>query len=433
MASVGGTCLDVAGNAAAPSLLLKYDATAPQASATASRPADFGGWFNHALTVNFAATDATSGPASCPAPKSYSGPDDAAASVGGTCLDVAGNAATPSLTLKYDATAPQATATPTRPANANGWYNAPVPVGFAGTDATAGLASCEAQKTYSGPDSALAAVVGSCQDQAGNTGAASFGLKYDATVPQTTATPSRQPNAKGWFNAAMSVGFSATDALSGVDSCAAAKNYAGPDVASVVLSGSCLDKAGNSQPAAYTVKYDATNPVATATASRPPNANGWYRAPLDVSFAATDLMSGFESCDGVKSYAGPDTASTAVGGACRDNAGNSATASVQLKYDATDPVATAAASRQPNALGWYRTPLTSASRARTRCRGPLPAPRPRVTAGRTTRRLSSAEPAWTEREMTALRRWRSSTTRPAHRRPSRLRGSPTRTAGSTLH
>jgi len=40
--------------------------------------------------------------------------------------------------------------------------------------------------TYSGPDSATAAVKGSCTDIAGNVGKASFALKYDATKPTVT-------------------------------------------------------------------------------------------------------------------------------------------------------------------------------------------------------------------------------------------------------
>ena len=360
-ASVTGTCLDVAGNAATPSLLLKYDATAPQANATASRPADFGGWFNHALTVNFAATDATSGVASCPAPKSYSGPDDAAASVGGTCLDVAGNPATPSLALKYDATAPQATATPARPANGNGWYNAPVPVGFAGTDATAGLASCDALKTYSGPDSALAAVVGSCQDRAGNTGATSFGLKYDATVPQTTATPGRVPDSNGWYRAPLTVSFAGTDATAGIESCDPPKNYSGPDNAGASVNGSCRDLAGNSAARSFVLGYDATAPQVTgASPARPTDANGWFNHPVAVAFAGTDATSGIAAgaCTQL-TYGGPDNAAASVNGVCRDRAGNeSGTSAFGLKYDGTAPVASAAAGRPADANGWYNHALT---------------------------------------------------------------------------
>ncbi len=50
----------------------------------------------------------------------------------GTCRDKAGNPGSGSLPLKYDATAPQVATSPARAANANGWYNAPLAVSFAG-------------------------------------------------------------------------------------------------------------------------------------------------------------------------------------------------------------------------------------------------------------------------------------------------------------
>jgi hypothetical protein len=353
-----GACRDNAGNAAGASLSVKYDATAPNATATPSRPANANGWYNAALNVTFAATDATSGLDSCPPLRTYSGPDDGAAVVSGTCLDKAGNGGPASLALKYDATAPQATATPSRQPNGNGWYKALVTVSFAATDATSGLDSCPAAAAYSGPDNAAAVVSGTCLDKAGNGGPASLALKYDATAPQATATPARQPNANGWHNAPLTVGFAATDVTSGLDSCPAAATYSGPDNAAAVVSGTCLDKAGNGGLASLALKYDATAPQTTPMPSRAPNAAGWYSAPLTISFTATDATSTVDSCDAAKTYGGPDNASAAVVGACRDRAGNSGSASLPLKYDATAPQASATPSRAPNTNGWYNAPLT---------------------------------------------------------------------------
>jgi hypothetical protein len=357
-AVVSGTCLDKAGNGSLASLAVKYDATAPQASATPSRQPNANGWYNAALSVDFAGTDVTSGIDSCDAPKTYSTPDSASASLSGTCLDRAGNrSAGATFGFKYDATAPASSATPSRQPNANGWYRASVSVSFAATDGMSGFDSCDPTKSYSGPDAGSTSVSGNCRDKAGNVGAASFPLRYDATAPQASATPSRSPNGNGWYNAALSVSFTATDGLSGFDSCEAAKSYSGPDVVSIALSGTCLDKAGNTGAASFPVKYDATAPQASATPSRPANANGWHNAPLTVSFAATDATSTVDSCDPAKSYSGPDASSTTINGTCRDKAGNPATASLPLKYDATAPLTTATPGRQPNANGWYKAPI----------------------------------------------------------------------------
>jgi large repetitive protein len=381
-ASVSGRCTDHAGNTRNASFGFKYDAAPPHAIATPSRQPNGNGWFNAALTVAFSGSDAVSGIGSCDPARTYSTPDASSASLSGACVDQAGNQSAPAAyAFKYDATAPVASATASRLPNANGWYRAPVDVSFAATDALSGLDFCDQTRTYSGPDAASTSVTGVCRDKAGNADSASVPVKYDATPPQATATPSRQPNANGWYNASLSVGFSATDALSGPDSCDPAKNYAGPDVASIVVTGTCFDKAGNSQSAPFTVKYDATAPSATATPSRAANANGWYRAPVDVGFAATDLLSGFDSCDATKSYTGPDTVSTTVSGACRDKAGNSGSASAQLRYDATPPDATATASRQPNAQGWYRAPVDVSFAATDALSGPDTCPQPRSYGG----------------------------------------------------
>ena len=359
-ASVSGSCRDKAGNQSGSSVFgFKYDATGPSVSATPGRTPDANGWYNHLVAISFAGADATSGGVSCVAPQSYAGPDSASASVTGSCADAAGNRTTASFALKYDATGPTVTATAGRGADANGWYNHPLTVSFAGSDGTSGVESCVAPQSYSGPDSASASVNGSCLDKAGNVALASLPLKYDATAPQVTATPARGPDVNGWYNRALTVTFSGSDATSGIDSCASAQTYAGPDSGSASVGGSCRDKAGNVGPASFAFKYDATGPQVTATPARGPDANGWYNHSLTVSFAGTDGTSGLDSCAGPQSYAGPDGGSASVTGTCLDKAGNVGAASFGLKYDATAPqgiVATSA--RGPDTNGWFNHPLT---------------------------------------------------------------------------
>ncbi len=162
--------------------------------------------------------------------------------------------------VKRDTTPPSARGIPSRGPDANGWYNREVAVAFDGGDALSGIASCTTE-TYKGPDSGTARVGGSCRDIAGNTGSATYELKYDATAPAAEAKPDRQPNAGGWYNRAVKVSFVGTDALSGVDSCAAPVEYKGPDTEKTALSGTCRDKAANtSQPAGFEVKYDTKPP-----------------------------------------------------------------------------------------------------------------------------------------------------------------------------
>ena len=147
----------------------------------ASRPPDANGWYNHPLTVSFAGTDATSGLGGCSS-ASYSGPDKPGAAVSGTCHDKAGNTASAAVSLKYDATPPAVRGAPSRPPDANGWYNHPLRIVFSGSDATSGVASCSSA-TYNGPDNAGAASSGSCRDSAGNSRGATVPFRYDATPP----------------------------------------------------------------------------------------------------------------------------------------------------------------------------------------------------------------------------------------------------------
>jgi hypothetical protein len=161
---------------------LEVETTNPTATASAARPPDYNGWYNHPVAVSFAGS-AFSGISFCTPTTTYGGPDALNTAVSGSCTDNAGKVANTSLGLHYDATPPKMTgATPSRFPDDNGWYNHPVTFTFSGTDAVSGIGSC-ATETYSGPDSASASVVGSCIDLAGNVSTLSVPIRYDATPP----------------------------------------------------------------------------------------------------------------------------------------------------------------------------------------------------------------------------------------------------------
>jgi hypothetical protein len=105
-------------------------------------------------------------------------------------------------------------------------------------------------------------------------------IKLDKTPPAVTASPSRQPDANGWYNHALGVAFSGTDATSGIAACSAA-NYAGPDAANTAVSGNCTDNAGNVGSVALALKYDATPPTLSNVRARAGNRR------LDLSWVAS--------------------------------------------------------------------------------------------------------------------------------------------------
>jgi hypothetical protein len=96
----------------------------------------------------------------------------------------------------------------------------------------------------------------------------------------------------------------------------------------------------NQQPASrgVTIKIDQTPPVVTgATAARPPDQNGWYRSPVQVTFSGSDATSGLLGCSAA-SYSGPNTAAVNLLGRCQDKAGNVSDASpFGLRYDSVPP------------------------------------------------------------------------------------------------
>jgi hypothetical protein len=212
-------------------------------------------WYRSDVTVNIAVNGATS--TSCVVVYTFHKSSDTyscTASDGMSTIQF-------HLQFKIDTDAPTVTSSAmSREPDKNGWFNHPFTATFAGSDATSGIASCSSA-SYEGPDSASGSVSGTCRDNAGNVSAStSFPVKYDATPPTASGAAARAPDGNGWFNHAVAVTFTGTDATSGIDSCSGASKYAGPDSSGVTLKGSCVDQAGNEAPASLALKYDSTAP-----------------------------------------------------------------------------------------------------------------------------------------------------------------------------
>ena len=97
------------------------------------------------------------------------------------------------------------------------------------------------------------------------------------------------------------------------------------------------DASGDITGRTATIKIDRTPPAIPGPGFvRPPDYNGWFNSPVAFTFAGHDATSGVESCTS-GAYGGPDGAGVSIAGTCRDVAGNVATASFALSYDATPP------------------------------------------------------------------------------------------------
>jgi large repetitive protein len=106
------------------------------------------------------------------------------------------------------------------------------------------------------------------------------------------------------------------------------------------MTGTCTDNAGNSSSSTNgDVNIDSVNPTITFHSQVPvANANGWNNTDVTVNWDCGDALSGpvNASVSDVRSAEGTADAS----GTCVDLAGNSASATRQVKIDKTDPVVT---------------------------------------------------------------------------------------------
>jgi len=180
-------------------------------------------------------------------------------------------------------------------------------------------------------------------------------IKKDATPPTvTSASPSRGPDSRGWYNRPVDINFNGSDATSGLAGCSST-SYGGPDTASASFSGTCTDQAGNvSAPASFgPIQYDATPPSVSASLSRGPDVGGWYNRPVDFAASGSDNLSGIESCN-----SGTFSGDGSVSASCTDNAGNTGSAGVPVNYDAAPPsIDSVTLDRAPDSNGWYNHPV----------------------------------------------------------------------------
>ena len=172
------------GGTVSASVTVQKDSSPPSVNASVARDPDGNGWYTKPVSFTFSGDGGPSGIGSCTS-GTYGGPDGGAVTISGTCTDGAGNSASSSFGIKYDATPPEVTVAAERPPDAEGgWYNHPVKVAFTGKDGGSGVAECTQPVTYAGPDANPAKVVGQCRDTAGHVSSvATLEMRYDGTKP----------------------------------------------------------------------------------------------------------------------------------------------------------------------------------------------------------------------------------------------------------
>jgi hypothetical protein len=320
------------------------DATPPLIEPEVTGTFGANGWYTSDVTVSWAVTDAESSVTSatdCDTSTVLADSADAEFTCSATS---AGGTSSETVHVHRDATPPGATASASPFPNANGWNSGDVTVHIAGTDATSGIASCTADQLLTAEGVGQSAF-GACTDVAGNvSGTVSVnGISIDKTPPLVSASAVPAPGGSGWNTSAVTVSFSAIDALSGVPvgGCDAPIVLSGSGAAQSAT-GSCADNAGNAGFAtASGIDIDLAAPVASASAAPGPNANGWNNTDVMVTFSGTDALSG----SGIASCSSPLTLSAegaglSASGTCSDLAGNtSGAATATANIDKTPPAA----------------------------------------------------------------------------------------------
>jgi RHS repeat-associated protein len=161
-----------------------------------------------------------------------------------------------------------------------------------------------------------------------------IGVDNDPPVISASAAPAA--NAFGWNKGNVVVSFTCSDQTSGVASCPGPVTVS-TEAANQVISGTAIDRAGNTASTSVTINLDRTPPMAVASVSPQPNAAGWNKTDVSVSFLCSDSLSGVATCPTSQTVTS-EGANQAISGTATDIAGNSATTTVTIKLDKTPPV-----------------------------------------------------------------------------------------------
>lgn len=123
-------------------------------------------------------------------------------------------------------------------------------------------------------------------------------IGIDNDPPVITAAVNPPANAAGWHNSDVTVSFDCTDAISGIASCSAPVTVT-TEGANQVISGTAIDRAGNSAVASVVVNSDKTSPVVSI--AQPADGTRFNTTPVTVTGTVTETLSGISTvtCNGI--------------------------------------------------------------------------------------------------------------------------------------
>lgn len=340
LADTAGTVVsctaESAGGTATQSVTIKRDLTAPDTTLTATpAPATSG----TSAVFEFQGADATAGVnrfecsldgaafATCTSPYS------ASVAAGNhsfqvRAVDNAGNrdAAPASYGWFVDNTPPQIVPVVSGVRGNLDWYVSDVQVSWQVSDAESAVTSTGCNAVTLNSDTPGASFTCTATSVGGTT-SKTVTVKRDATAPVIVAAATAAPNAAGWYNGDVTVGFSCSDATSGSVGCPGAQVLSVEGTAVMSASRTITDAAGNSATSnAVTVKIDRTAPTLTPSVA----------ATLLLNSTTQAAANGSDALSGVATQQCAPLATSSIGSksvSCTvtDAAGNSANSSAAYR------------------------------------------------------------------------------------------------------
>ena len=298
---------------------------------------------------------------------SYTVKNDGTTTVYGYVKDSNGKTATCSIVIKKDTAKPSCTLTVLSGSKAaNGDYTSDVVVGFnSKTDATSGIvaygltntstATYNSASKYTITTNGTHKIYGYVKDAAGHTAQCDITVKrnYKETGSKPSCTlkvTNGTTGSNGWYTGNVTIGFASKATTNGATIKAfgigTSETYSGNDSYTLNKEGSSTiygyvkDSNGNTATCSIVVKKDNSKPACTLKVTSGTYSNGYYTSDITIGFATkTDSASGIAAYgigtsttySGNTSYKVTQTGKTTVYGYVKDNAGNTATCSIQVE------------------------------------------------------------------------------------------------------
>ena len=256
-----------------------------------------------------------------------------------------GSASSDDASPSDDSTAPTINVSVEGTQGETGWYISDVLVSWSVQDAESAVASVEGCDSVAVNEDTDGLTLTCEATSSGGIASESVTIKRDATPPVVSGSTDREPNGAGWFDDAVTVSWTAEDALTGP--------LRVPDptlvdegVDQTAVSGEVCDAAGNCATGELSrLNVDVTAPTLTGKASEEPNDAGWYSDDVTVTWECADELSGIPDgtcpADVLLTGEGDAVAATAQ---VSDVAGNATSvSSEQQRIDRTPPATLASA------------------------------------------------------------------------------------------